>query len=79
MITKEEQSVCQLASRIAHDLNNLLCVMSGYSELVCGSLRPGDPLRNMLNEVRTAGERAAGLTQQLLYLGRNQAEEVSRY
>jgi PAS domain S-box-containing protein len=66
------ESIGRLAGGIAHDFNNVLTVINGYSRLLLGQLRAGDPLRDGLEEIRKAGERAAGLTQQLLAFSRKQ-------
>jgi CheY-like chemotaxis protein len=67
--------VGRLAAGVAHDFNNLLTVILGYSELALGDLAPGDRLRDSLGEVKKAGERAAGLTRQLLAFSRQQLLE----
>lgn len=69
------EAVGQLAGGIAHDINNLLTVISGYSDFILGSLAPGDRLEPMLTEIRQAGERAAALTRQLLAFSRQQVME----
>jgi signal transduction histidine kinase len=58
---------------VAHDFNNLLTVINGYSRLAIDKLTADDPLRGWLEEIHKAGERAAGLTRQLLAFSRKQA------
>jgi len=62
----------QLAGGVAHDFNNILAVIMGYSELVLSDLQPDSKLREPLEEIRHASERAAGLTRQLLVFSRKQ-------
>ena len=66
------ETVGQFAGGIAHDFNNLLTVMNGYSEMVVAGLPETDPLRGYVDEIRTAGQRAASLTAQLLTFSRRQ-------
>ena len=61
-----------LASGVAHDFNNILAVIVGYSDLMMQDLSPDDPLRKHVGEIRHATERAAGLTRQLLIFSRKQ-------
>jgi two-component system, cell cycle sensor histidine kinase and response regulator CckA len=66
------ESIGRLAGGIAHDFNNLLTAINGYSELALAQLKEGDPLRYQIEEISHAGNRAAGLTQQLLAFSRKQ-------
>jgi PAS domain S-box-containing protein len=66
------EAVGRLAGGVAHDFNNILMVINGYVQLVLRRLSPRHPLRQNLNEIRKAGERAASLTGQLLAFSRRQ-------
>ncbi|MGH7510150.1 MAG: PAS domain S-box protein [Gemmatimonadales bacterium] len=66
------EAVGRLAGGIAHDFNNLLTGILSYSDLILQELRPADPLRSDIEQIRDAGQRAANLTRQLLAFSQRQ-------
>lgn len=72
MQAHQMEMVGRLAGGLAHDFNNFLTVINGYTDLVLSELGAADPLRGNLESIRKAGESAAKLTGQLLAYGRKQ-------
>ena len=68
------EAVGRLAGRIAHDFNNLLTVILGYTKLSLDHLNPVEDIRENLEHTRSATERAAALTQQLMTFSRKRIQ-----
>jgi two-component system cell cycle sensor histidine kinase/response regulator CckA len=64
--------VGRLAAGLAHDFNNLLTIILGQCEIAVPLIDTDDPLRETINAIRTAAERAASLTGQLVAFSRRQ-------
>jgi len=66
------EAVGRLAGGVAHDFNNMLSVILGNTEMALERIDPLQPLYQELEEVRSAGQRSADLTRQLLAFAREQ-------
>ena len=69
------EAIGRLAGGVAHDFNNVLTAIFGYTDLMSEDLPPDSPLQPDVAEVRKAAQRAAGLTRQLLAFSRQQVLE----
>lgn len=67
------ESVGRLAGGVAHDYNNFLGVIIGYTELCLSELEPGQELHDNLKEVLDAANRSKAVTRQLLAFARKEA------
>jgi signal transduction histidine kinase/CheY-like chemotaxis protein len=70
------ESIGALAGGVAHDFNNILTAILGYSELILLKLPEGHALRKEIGIIHEAGEKAASLTRQLLAFSRKQVLEM---
>jgi len=73
--TNKMEAIGRLAGGIAHDFNNLLTVINGYAQMLLSGESTGDEFISHLGEILKSGERAAGLTRQLLAFSRQQVLE----
>jgi len=67
----------QLAGGVAHDFNNILAVIMGYSDLTMQKLESDQELTANLETIRSAAERACALTRQLLIFSRRQTVQLA--
>jgi len=68
--SQKMESVGQLSAGIAHDFNNLLTVIQGHAGLVLARPQLPEPVRDSVQSIFGAAERAGGLTRQLLTFSR---------
>ena len=81
------EAIGRLAGGVAHDFNNMMAVVTGYSNLLLADLDKEDPdnedpdkddpdnentIRKSIEEIKKAGDQATTLTQQLLAFSRKQ-------
>jgi PAS domain S-box-containing protein len=69
---RKMEAIGQLAGGVAHDFNNMLTVIIGYTELALNKVDPSLPLHANLDEVLKAAYRSADITRQLLAFARKQ-------
>jgi PAS domain S-box-containing protein len=65
------EAVGRFAGGVAHDLNNMMMIILGFSDFLLSALQNGDPRRSDAEEIRKAADRAMHLTRQLLGFGRH--------
>ena len=66
------QAIGQLAGGVAHDFNNVLTAIIGFSDLLLAQHRPTDPSFQDIMQIKLNANRAAGLVRQLLAFSRRQ-------
>ncbi|MFW6138297.1 MAG: two-component system sensor histidine kinase NtrB [Spirochaetota bacterium] len=66
------EAVGRMAGGIAHEFNNILTVILGYSEILLQKQGLQNTIRGMISEIQRCGQRASGLVQNLLSFSRHQ-------
>jgi len=74
--SQKMEAIGQLAGGVAHDFNNILAVIELQTALLQTEPDLPDRHRDMAEEIKTAAQRAANLTRQLLLFGRKQALQL---
>ena len=74
--SQKMEAIGRLSAGVAHDFNNILSVIIGYSNLVLRQYGDDKTLGQAVANIKDAGERAATLTKQLLAFSRKQVMEV---
>jgi two-component system cell cycle sensor histidine kinase/response regulator CckA len=72
------EAIGRLAGGIAHDLNNMLVAILGFSDLLADSLQRDDPRRADVEQITAAATRSANLTRQLLAFARRELIQPRR-
>jgi two-component system cell cycle sensor histidine kinase/response regulator CckA len=73
--SQKMEAIGRLAGGMAHDFNNMLTVVLMFSSLLIEDLRPDDPMRDALEEIKRAADRSTALTRRLLAFSRQQVLE----
>ncbi|MBI5103046.1 MAG: PAS domain S-box protein [Nitrospirae bacterium] len=66
------EAIGLLAGGVAHDFNNILTAIVGYSSLLLDRIGPGDSSHDYVSQILAASEKAASLTRSLLAFSRKQ-------
>jgi PAS domain S-box-containing protein len=74
--SQKMETVGRLAGGVAHDFNNLLTAITGYADMALATVAPDDAVREDLDAILKATQRAASLTRQLLTFARKQMIEA---
>jgi two-component system CheB/CheR fusion protein len=70
--TRTMETVGRLAGGVAHDFNNILTTVVGYTDLLRRELKDNHPASQLLDEIGKGADRAIALTRQLLAFGRHE-------
>ena len=72
------EAIGRLAGGIAHDLNNMLVAILGFSDLLAQSMGGNDPRLTDVRQISEAARRSADLTRQLLAFARRELIQPRR-
>lgn len=75
-LSQKMEAIGRFAGGIAHDFNNMMTAVIGFSDYLLSSRQDDDSLVSIIEQIKTAGQRAASLTQQLLAFSRRQVMET---
>jgi two-component system, cell cycle sensor histidine kinase and response regulator CckA len=70
--TQKMESIGRLAGGVAHDFNNMLSIIIGYTELALCKVAPSEPLHADLERMLAAARRSAAIPRQLMAFARKQ-------
>ncbi|TBR20544.1 PAS domain-containing hybrid sensor histidine kinase/response regulator [bacterium] len=70
------EAIGRLAGSVAHDFNNMLTVIMGYSQHMLEAVKDGEPRRAELELIARSAEKAGALTHQLLTFSRRQVTQT---
>ncbi|HZM05001.1 MAG TPA: ATP-binding protein, partial [Candidatus Saccharimonadales bacterium] len=73
--TQRLESVGQLAANVAHDFNNIITIIQGYTSLLLSQRELPPEMNDPLHQISTATERATNLTRQLMIFSRKNRVE----
>lgn len=75
-LTQKMDALGKLTGGIAHDYNNMLAVISGFSDLLRDELQGKSELLGYIDQIIHASERGAILTKKLLSFSRREASDA---
>lgn len=75
--SQKMEAIGTLAGGVAHDFNNILSAILGYSHLILNEVKDNGQVIHYVEEIMAASKRAAVLTQSLLAFSRKQAVTLS--
>jgi signal transduction histidine kinase len=75
--SQKMEAIGKLAGGVAHDFNNMLTAILGYSSMIQEDAAPGSAIQDQALQIRRAAENAAALTQKLLAFSRRQVLQAN--